>query len=81
MELELRIDMTPNERRRFLGHPDITPMVELVSELADDVMMVVVEARLDALQSTLGELQADDGELRGEADGGLQAGDARRASR
>lgn len=49
MEIDVQVDVTPNERRRFLGDADITPMVELVSEMLDQAMMAVVDARLAAL--------------------------------
>lgn len=49
MHLNVKVDATPNEKRRFLGYPDITPLVELASEMLDDLMLVVVEARLAAL--------------------------------
>ncbi len=49
MKLDVRVEATPNERRRFLGQADVTPMIELASIMLDSVMMVVVEARLEAL--------------------------------
>lgn len=52
MEIYVNVEATPNERRRLLGYPDITPMAELLSEMLDDAMMVVVDARLEALSAT-----------------------------
>lgn len=49
MGIEVRINWTPNEWRRFWGWPDVTPLVELTSELLDDAAMALVEHRLETL--------------------------------
>lgn|GEM_PF-4239798 len=49
MKIEVRVEATANEKRRFLGGADITPMIELVSIMLDSVMIVVVQARIKAL--------------------------------
>lgn len=49
MKIDVRVDATLNERRRFLGRADITPMIEVVSIMLDSVSMAVVNARLAAL--------------------------------
>lgn len=46
MKFDVRVEATTNEKRRFLGQADVTPMIELVSIMLDSVMLVVVEARL-----------------------------------
>jgi hypothetical protein len=58
MEIDIKIDATPNEIRRLLGNPDISPMIELLSVMLDQAMMVVVDARLQALESAM--LQDED---------------------
>ena len=68
MELSVRVEATVNEKRRFLGYPDITPLVELASLAMDDLMMLVVEARLAALEHNLDEAEP----------GPLEAGGAER---
>lgn len=59
MKIEVRVKATTNEKRRFVGGADITPMIELLSIMLDDAMVVVVDARLAALTST-----APDGDRR-----------------
>lgn len=49
MKMEVRVEASVNEKRRFLGGADITPMVELVSIMVDTAMLAVVDARLEAL--------------------------------
>jgi len=49
VKIEVRVEATANEKRRFLGGADITPMIELVSIMLDSVMIVVVQARIKAL--------------------------------
>ncbi len=49
MKIDVKVDATANEKRRFLGQADVTPMIELVSIMLDSVMLVVVETRLQAL--------------------------------
>ena len=49
MKIEVRVEATANEKRRFLGGANITPMVELVSNMIDSMMLAVVDARLAAL--------------------------------
>ena len=51
MKIDLKVEATLNEKRRFRGSPDLTPLVELVSVMLDEVMMVVVNARLEALET------------------------------
>ena len=49
MKIDVKVKATGNEKRRFLGRADITPMIELVSESLDVAMLAVVQARLAAL--------------------------------
>ena len=51
MKVDVTIEATPNEKRRFLGSPDLTPLVEMISVMLDEAMMVVVDARLEALEA------------------------------
>ena len=53
MEIDIKVDATPNEIRRLLGNPNISPIIELLSVMLDQTMMVVVDARLQALESTM----------------------------
>ena len=51
MKFDVRVEATINEKRRFFGQADVTPMIELMSIMLDSVMMAVVEARLEALMA------------------------------
>lgn len=59
MEVDVKIAWTPSDWRRFLGLADITPLVELMSVVADGLAFGEVERRLEALSC---ERAADDGE-------------------
>ncbi len=61
MKFDVRVEATTNEKRRFLGQADITPMIELASIMLDSVMMVVVEARLEALTTGTAANEKQDG--------------------
>jgi len=52
MKIDVNVDATANEKRRFLGSPDVTTLIELVSVMLDEAMMVVVDARLKALETS-----------------------------
>lgn len=51
MKIEVRVEATPNERRRFLGRADITPVIEVVSIMLDSVSMAFANARLASLEA------------------------------
>lgn len=53
MAIEIRINWTPNQWRRFLGQPDQTPLVELTSVMIDKLALLVVDQRLEALTAEL----------------------------
>ena len=49
MAIEIRINWTANQWRRFLGRADITPLAELTSIMADKIALHIVDQRLAAL--------------------------------
>lgn len=61
MKIQVQVDATVNEKRRFIGQPDITPLIELASEMLDHAMGLVVEARLEQLED-MGYGSCDDSE-------------------
>jgi len=61
MAIEIRIDWTANQWRRFLGQADITPIVELISVMADRAAFAAVERHLEALTAVTGGMNSDDG--------------------
>lgn len=59
MDIEVRINWTPNQWRRFCGQADITPLVELASVMIDRMAMLVVDRRLDALTAEQDDIGTD----------------------
>ncbi|MEM9625503.1 MAG: DUF6489 family protein [Pseudomonadota bacterium] len=53
MKFDVRVEATTNEKRRFFGQADVTPMVELASVAMDKAMLAVVEARSKALSAEI----------------------------
>ena len=51
MKIDVKIEASPNERRRLLGRANIAPVIEVVSILFDGIAMASVNARLAALES------------------------------
>ncbi|MDH3663999.1 MAG: hypothetical protein OEU92_28965 [Alphaproteobacteria bacterium] len=64
MKIDVRVEATGTEKRRFLGQADITPMIELVSDTLDTAMLAVVQARLAALTSDLAAREVAESEER-----------------
>ena len=64
MSIEIRMNWTPNQWRRFLGQPDMTPLVELGSVVMDKIALLSIDERLAALQAELEKRKpADDNAL------------------
>lgn len=61
MKFDVKVDATSNEKRRFLGRPDLTPMIELTSIMLDSAMLAVVEIRLKALLANGVDSERQDG--------------------
>ncbi len=61
MAVEIRIDWTANQWRRFYGQADMTPMIEMVSIVADRIALVAIEKHLAALTAGTPGTTADDG--------------------
>jgi len=59
MAIEIKINWTANQWRRFLGRADITPLAELTSVMADKIALHIVDQRLEALG--LGDVKRDIG--------------------
>lgn len=53
MKIDVRVDATENEKRRFLGRANITPVIEVMSIALDRAMLAVVDARLETLTAEL----------------------------
>jgi hypothetical protein len=53
MNIDARIDATPDERRRLLGRANLAPVIEVMSVLFDGVAMAMVNARLAALEAEI----------------------------
>lgn len=61
MAIEVRIDWTPNQWRRFFGRPDTTPLVELMSVMIDKMALLDIDRRLEALTSELEDIETGTG--------------------
>lgn len=53
MKIDVRIEATPNERRRLLGRANLAPVIEVMSILFDGVAMAMLNARLAALEAEI----------------------------
>ncbi len=56
MVIEIRLDWTPNQWRRFLGQSDTTPLVELMSVMFDKMMHHYVDRELELLNRATDDL-------------------------
>lgn len=51
MEIDVRLDWTPNQWRRFLGRADMTPLVELAAVMLDKMALHLMDQRLASLNA------------------------------
>jgi hypothetical protein len=65
MDIEVRINWTPNQWRRFFGHADMTPLIELASVTIDRMAMAMVDRRLEVLAAEPGRIGAQTGRAKG----------------
>lgn len=50
MSVDVKVNWTMGEWRRFFGLADVTPLVELVSLMSDRFSLLMIHQRLDAME-------------------------------
>lgn len=60
VEIDVRLDWTPNQWRRFWGQADMTPLVELAAVMHDKMALHLMDQRLASLHADLDKLSVSD---------------------